>query len=260
MENSHPRFFGHLELLNIPEADNSGFVSDTDVIKAITVHYPDCQQIILWLPDHYRYYNDILIKDRLKSEIIYHNKIGDIVQGSVQIIIDSVFIYPGDFEIIISSSSGKLYHLYFRKYPEGIIPESNKQSTHIDVNTDKNPVVYRDGLGNEIPNEDLILRENVIASIFDKIFRRVSYVSYGREGEVVYREGDKTIRFYMEMGGGDCVFYLNIPDETEWEATTGFPLSSRGEIIQYVAESTLKDQAPSCKYRISPTEIAYYKK
>ena len=121
-------------------------------------------------------------------------------------------------------------------------------------------IVYKDGFGRVLPNEDLLLREKVIKKTFDKITRHLEYISHGKDGEVIYIEGEKRIKFLMEVGAYDCAFYVNIPTESEWEKATKFPLSEREEIIIFVAERTQRDQASSCIYKISDGEIAYYRK
>ena len=90
-----------------------------------------------------------------------------------------------------------------------------------------------------------------------KVFRRLEFISQGREGTVIYHEGRKQIRFYMEMGGDNVVFYLRIPAKAEWKQLTGFPANERDEILNYVAMHTQKAQAPSCIYRITENEILF---
>jgi hypothetical protein len=124
---------------------------------------------------------------------------------------------------------------------------------------DSPPIIYRDGFGNILPNEDMILREKIITKTIDKITRRVEYVNQGRDGKVIYIEGDKRITFLMEMGAYDCVFYVNIPTAKDWEEQTKFPLSEREEIITFVAAQTQRDQASSCVYKVTDREISYYR-
>lgn len=125
---------------------------------------------------------------------------------------------------------------------------------------DKPPIVYRDGFGNIIENEDLKLREMLSFNLLRKIFRHISFQSKGRGGEVVYHDARKEIRFCMEFGGNDVVFYLHVPKVAEWEAATGFPLDERDDILRFVAEGTQKAQAPSCFYQINENEIVFKKK
>lgn len=90
------------------------------------------------------------------------------------------------------------------------------------------------------------------------ITRKLGYVSEGRSGKVIYTEGNRTITFYMEMGGGNCIFNLDILSKKEWEKKTGFPLERREDIFKLVAAQTCKDQAPKDIYTINETSIDYY--
>ncbi len=90
-----------------------------------------------------------------------------------------------------------------------------------------------------------------------KVFRHLEFVTKGREGAVIYHEGLKQIEFYMGMGGNNVSFYLGIPSKAEWKSATGFSLSSRDEILSYVAEQTPKAQAPYCTYQINETDILF---
>jgi hypothetical protein len=102
---------------------------------------------------------------------------------------------------------------------------------------------------------------NFLSNIFSKAShkspQRIEFVSYGREGAVLYREGLNEIRFYMEFGGNDVVFYLSIPSTSEWENTTGFSLQERNRILTFVATETQKYQAPLCNYRIEDKAILF---
>lgn len=104
------------------------------------------------------------------------------------------------------------------------------------------------------------MEKYLLLSFLKNILRSLSFVSHGREGEVIYNEGLKQIRFYMEFGGGDVVFYLTIPNKAEWEERTGFSLSKREAIINFVAKGTLEKQAPSCLYKINENDIVFYNK
>ena len=225
-----------------------------------SVHYPDCQQLIIWLPEYYMEYDRIEITNAPKEELVYVAKIRDIISGSVQIILDTLFLSPGEFVILIYRKDTITYKVHLKKYREEEVPEQTIRTPLInETSTDHEPIVYKDGSGNILPNEDLILRDKIIKKTINKVFRRLEFVSYGRDGEVIYIEGDKKIGFYMETGDYKCLFYLIIPPPEKWEAETKFPISERDEIIQYVAEGTLRDQAPSCQYRITQREIVFYK-
>lgn len=127
------------------------------------------------------------------------------------------------------------------------------------VKTDK-PIVYRDGFGNEIPDEDLILREKLNKELGRKFSRRVEYEGNLRAGTVIYIDKDTRIEFNNEMGGGNCMVYLTIPTEAQWEAATKTDLSRRKEILEYVAEVVQVQQAPNCNFEIKENEIGFYYK
>jgi hypothetical protein len=52
------------------------------------------------------------------------------------------------------------------------------------------------------------------------------------------------------MGGGKCIFYVDIPTTHTWEKQTDFRLSERDEILAYVAKETFRKQVS--------TDGAYY--
>ncbi|MBK9256678.1 MAG: hypothetical protein IPM42_14415 [Saprospiraceae bacterium] len=265
IENSS-QYFGVIQMQDIKNIPLSSYSTDSSLKDLWMydrnykfVHYPDCQQLILWLPDHYRQYENIQIQDLHSREIIFNHSIEEVISGSIQILIDTLFIHPGEFELTVKKKDGLQHIVQFKKYPEGQFPEVER-IIEPEIDPDKAPIVYRDGFGNILPNEDLILREKTITNTINKITRHLEYVSQGRDGEVIYIEGEKRIKFLMEMGAYDCVFYINIPSATEWEASTKFPLSEREDIITFVAEQTQRDQASSCVYKISDREISYYRK
>ena len=84
----------------------------------------------------------------------------------------------------------------------------------------------------------------------------------GRSGYAIYWEGNKTIRFYTEMGGGDCIFYMDIPTTEAWASRTGYPLEQRDDILKFIAEESLRLQcsSPGSYYKIEDKYIAFYQK
>lgn len=259
------QFYGVIEILkveNIFSADTHDHGEENVMLMDHVrfVHYPDCQQMSLWLPEYYREYQDAIIRNVVDDVVIFDQKVEHIINGSIMILIDTLFIPPGEYEFIITKKDALVHKLYFEKYPEGEMPKIAQFNVPEAINRDSELIVYRDGYGNILPDEDLILRQNIIDKTIDKFTRRLEYVSQGRGGEVIYHEGKKSIKFYMEMGGGNCVFYLDIPSISEWEKTSSFPLSEREDIITFVAEQTQRDQALSCYFKISDTEITYFRR
>ncbi|MBI5857426.1 MAG: hypothetical protein HZB42_07225 [Sphingobacteriales bacterium] len=125
---------------------------------------------------------------------------------------------------------------------------------------DKPPIVYRDGFGNIIEDEDLKLREKLNKELMNKFSRRIEYEGTFRAGTIIYRDNESTIKFYHEMGGGNCMFYIDVPPESEWEKQTQTPLSRRKEILEYVAETVRVQQASNCYFEIKEKEIGFYYK
>lgn len=259
------QFFGVIEILKVEnifpaDAHDHGGENIMLMDHVRFVHYPDCQQMSLWLPEYYMEYHDAIIRNSVDNVVIFDQKVEHIINGTIKITIDTLFIPPGEYEFSIMKKNALVHKLYFKKYPQGEMPKIAQSDVPEAINLDSEPIVYRDGFGNIMPDEDLILRQNIIDQTIDKFTRRLEYVSQGRGGEVIYHEGKKSIKFYMEMGGGNCVFYLDIPSTSEWEKTSSFPLSEREDIITFVAEQTRRDQASSCTYKISDTEITYYRR
>lgn len=124
----------------------------------------------------------------------------------------------------------------------------------------KKPIIYRDGFGNIIPDEDLILRDKLNKELARKFSRRVEYEGNLRAGSVIYIDADTRIEFSNEMGGGNCMVYIDIPTEKEWEVKTNTPLTRRKDILEYVAAAVQSEQAPNCYFEIKDNEIGFYYK
>jgi hypothetical protein len=92
--------------------------------------------------------------------------------------------------------------------------------------------------------------------------RCLVFENHGRSGYAIYWDGNKSTRFYTEMGGGDCIFYMVIPSAEEWASQTGYSSEERDRILQYVAEESLKRQAnlPGSYYKIEEKHIVFYQK
>jgi hypothetical protein len=72
---------------------------------------------------------------------------------------------------------------------------------------------------------------------------------------------EKQRTFEMEMGGGDCMFFILIClILVHWENNTGFSLADRDRIIDHIARMTQRDQAGGAEYKINERGIFYYSK
>lgn len=266
-------WFGTIDILsiqNIPSIDRNPesemLLFEDKNIKF--VHYPDCQQMIIWLPEYFSNYNYLLIRKKRTEEIIFEKKVTEVINGSIQIIIDSLFILPGAYELIITNISGDKHIIEFIKRDEDYIipiaPGENQSASSLqkilnEIEMEEHePIIYRDGTGKILPNEDLELRAKILNDIVGKFTRRVEYEGNLRAGSIIYIEGDKRVKFDTEMGGGNCLFFVFIPASEQWEKATKLPISERVNILEFIAISANRDQASSCYYEITEDYITYY--
>jgi len=89
--------------------------------------------------------------------------------------------------------------------------------------------------------------ENFKREIMSQFFPKLEYTQNGRGGSIYYIEGAVKIEFGWEFGGANTVVILFIPKEQHWEAQTGTPLHRRDEILQFLCEQVIRDQAPGCR-------------
>jgi hypothetical protein len=118
------------------------------------VHYPDCQQISIKLPEYYTKYSTISIEEKNKKTTIYQKNISDVVSGSISVVIDSLFIPPGQYRILINTTLGLAHEIEFAKLKEGEKFPEKPVNIPDDDGQKKVPIVYRDGFGNIIKYED----------------------------------------------------------------------------------------------------------
>ncbi|MBL0023907.1 MAG: hypothetical protein IPO98_02325 [Saprospiraceae bacterium] len=262
-------FYGIVSMISLenvcPPAFELSQKTDTDSFLTENhikiVHYPDCQQLIIWLPADGSLYRDMVFSDQISGDEIWRKDINGILSGSIQIILDTLPIEPGELTIKIYKNNGLTHKIYLKKYEEGVFPELPVSAPEVESTEDRPYIVYRDGFGNILPNEDLILRDNAIQEMVRKFTRKVTFEDSGRSSKVIYIDGDKSASFYSEMGGGNCLFYIDIPTKDTWERETGFRLAERDDIILFVAENTLRAQTNSsgAHFKIEDRWIIFYK-
>jgi hypothetical protein len=227
------------------------------------IHYPDCQQLCIWLPLYGRDYDTVKLRDNNTLNIIQDRKVTDLLSGSIQLVWDTLFIPPGDYTIEITWKAGwqHLVHIIKLKEEEQkpvvttITPKPVIEERRPDT-----PIVYRDGYGKIIPNEDELLREQLRKDLRKKFGPYLEYDGNFRGGNIIYIDKDLQIRFPHEMGGGNCMFYIDIPSEKCWEAQTKTSLSRRKEILDFLCRQVQIEQASNCNYVIEETVINFYYK
>jgi hypothetical protein len=249
------------ELINIP---HPGIFKGLEPMKDTDIRfvgYPDCQQLQIWLPYPGNEYERLRLVC-IPSEVIQNEwSVNEIISGSVKLIIDSSFIPPGEYRLEMEKQGHCVHTTTLTKYKEGEEPpeEEKDKATETPVPTE-GYIQYRDGWGNLIPDEDLILRGRVLQEMSDRFSRRLEYHSEGRSGTVVYVEGDKRLSFYYEFGAGECVAFIDVPVQSKWEKETGLSIERREEIIEFIAQTALRDQVSDGYYKISENAISLYRK
>lgn len=265
MDNEPLNFYGIIEITAVRNQDGDSRnepqkIPDLLESHVRIVHYPDCQQLLIWLPEDGWTYKTFTITTEGSHEPIYQCPVNHLLNGSIKLVLDTLFIPEGNYVISIEHQNGSTHQIEFKKFPEGEFPTKAVSTKAPEAEEDSSPTLYKDGFGNEMPNEDLNLRAVALEHLYKTFTRRVEYRSFGRSGEVIYNEGDRKITFYMEMGGGDCVFYLDVPTAKDWEQRTGFSAEERDRILEFVASTTGRDQAPSCSYIVQQDAILYYRR
>ena len=92
--------------------------------------------------------------------------------------------------------------------------------------------------------------------------RNITFEKNGKSAYVIYKEGAKSIRFYSELGGGKCIFYIDIPPVNEWVLQTGYSLEQRSDILKFIADECLRMQTKNTDsyYKIEDKHITFHQK
>ena len=224
------------------------------------VHYPDCQQLIIWLTHPGIAYGNLRLKNNTTGIIAEECPVQEKLSGSIQLLWDTLPIATGSYTIEIDYKDGWQHTIEIEKLAEGIAPvlKETEPLAGEKENQEREPIIYKDGFGNILENEDLVLREKVHKDIARKFTRHLEYKGNFRSGTIIYIDNEVRIEFYHEMGGGNCMFYIDIPSEDQWEATTKTPISERKDIIEFVAARVKSEQASNCNYIIDKASIGFY--
>ena len=178
-------------------------LKDTDVRF---VHYPDCQQLTIWLPYPGNEYGMLRLRNKKTKKITEEFPVQDKLSGSIQVLWDTTTVPPGDYMLEIDRKDGYLHRIDLIKFKEREAEKRKPvkpQAKTVKSKKEKpdEPIVYRDGFGNIIPDEDLILRGKVNNELVQKFSRRIEYKGNLRAGSVIYIDRDTRIEFSNEMGG-----------------------------------------------------------
>lgn len=234
---------------------NANAPPSVGVPKLQFVRYPSAQQLTLWLPQH-GYYGYGALRVFGPNGAVEETTVRDRLNGSVQILWDTLNWAPGAYRIEITHDDGWRHEIALEKLAEGVKPPPVPAPPAPPPSD--TPIVYRDGFGNVLPNADLELRATLNADLAGKFAGpRLEFEGNFRGGTITYVDGDRRIAFWHEMAGGDYKFFIDVPPPETWEARTGAPLAERDAILRFVAEETRRIQAPSWRYEIKDREILF---
>jgi hypothetical protein len=257
----------HLGIIELGIIENVGEnATEIEQIKARFVHYPDCQQLTIWLPLYgWHNYGKIRLIDIKTQKIVDERLVTERLNGGVQILWDTLPIAPSDYAIEIEHPKGGKHVLHFTKFKfkkekiaKVALPKTTTRKPKRDSFNVEPAPVYRDGFGNIMPNEDEIIRGKAWKNVKAIFTRHLEYDGSFRGGTITYVEGELRIPFSHEMYGGKYHFGIDIFNESQWEAQTKTPLSRRQEIIEFVAQTVQREQASNWKYEIRESDIAYF--
>lgn len=80
--------------------------------------------------------------------------------------------------------------------------------------------------------------------------RTVTVTQHGREGQVTYRDGLRTIVGYQEFGGADVVAIVSMGSPNDWRARHAWAVDQRATILRFIADELIRQWAPSCAAEI----------
>jgi len=225
------------------------------VLTAKFVHYPGSQQLILWLPqDGWSGYRTFRIRGP-RGERLEDTDVTARLNGQVQILVDTYPWPPGDYLVEVTHAEGWSHELSLTKLEAGVTPPSPEPPPI--AKSDGQPIVYRDGAGNVLPNLDLEMRARALDRLAARFSRRLEFEGNFRAGIIWYIEGDIRLKFYHEMCGGGVHFSIDVPPPDKWESETGRPLAERADIVEFVAAETRRRQARTWNYVIRDNRIDF---
>lgn len=224
--------------VQILEIVNEGCDNTLAVPKCITVHYPDAQQLILWLSDTVFQYTTCSLTNS-HNTVIINTPVQQFTTGTILFLFDTLPLEPETYTLTIKHTSGLSHHIHFvKKDSEAEIatPEPTKPMSYLEK-------LYHDNLQhkqNPKPQHASVLFKN-----------------HGRSATFTYCEPGLTIDFISELGFG-CLFYILIPTRQDWEKETGTPINRRHQIIEYLAQEAQRTQRTNLVYTIEESAIYFY--
>lgn len=81
----------------------------------------------------------------------------------------------------------------------------------------------------------------------------------GRGGNIIATLADgKTHSFWWEFGGGDCIAFVDVPDQNQWLRISALAHLPRTQFLENMARAVGQRQCPGAHYRITDRSIEYF--
>lgn len=243
MAENENSFFGKCRLDKVanfyknPARNDADGIATNGVVEAQKVqviHYPDCQQLVFHMPKYAYDAGSYQLINNLTGTIIEDLQVKDRLNGGTMMLIDTLPYAPGSYTIKASWPDGWTHQIQFTKFEEGFCnnPEGNLTPSN-------------EYLSNKGPEPDMQHSDET-----------VTYTQNGRGGKISYRNGGIAIDFDWEFADGNAVVLFFVPEKKYWEAQTNTPVERREEILAFVANRVIEDQAPGCRFEIYSDHIS----
>lgn len=222
------------------------------LLHAQFVRYPGCQQLTVWLPQPGHTGYGRLRVQHGKDHLLEQADVAQRLNGSVQLLWDTLAWPPGPLRITIDHSAGWQHLLLLQKFT----PDAPPPAPVPPPPAAPSPTVPARGA--DLSDAERALRQKADRLIAGRFGRHLVYEGNYRAGTITYVEGDLRIAFWHEMGGGACKFFIDVPTAAQWQARTGSTLDRRDEIVAYVAATVQRERAGSWRYVIDDDTISFY--
>ncbi len=243
----------HEGALQIGALSNQGAGAPPELLTARVAQYPGCQQLQVWLPrPGWQGYERLSLRALQPEALIEEAPVGERLSGSVQLLFDTLAWPPGAYRLRIGHDEGWAHQLELRKL-DGPAPAPAPPPP---APARETPICYRDGTGQPLPDEDLLLRLRLLERLQRRFARRVEMQGTARSGQLHYTEPGLHIAFDYEMGAQPCQMRVLLPSAAQWAAQTGCAPERREEILQFLAERLGRQQG--WRHEISEREISFY--
>lgn len=89
---------------------------------------------------------------------------------------------------------------------------------------------------------------------------KVEVVTSGRCGVVSVTLGKMKAEFVWEYGGGNCLVFVIVPSDDEWNSTYPLRKYKKYELLDALARELVRMECPGAPYEVSSDAITIYER